>query len=283
MIVDGSNCSAQVHANKMLCMEKYAGVLGYEVLTKNVCVCHLGQIWPGVQGNKTSVLFVQKNLDWRSGCLSSAHRCTTANKNATYVELHVCWKESGCLWSGPGAHRCTTPNKNAAQDLQEIVANCSVEDFWEIVASHAVFGIVELRVYCFMGKIGSRSANRGRLESWTPWSSSTFYFSLLQTNMCNFVLLPASSIWLLSDNGKLLLETGIQSIRCVSKVPAHMSVGWGLSHLTLISFKSIVGCWLVFTTEIGQDVSIYLLWASFAKPYDEPPGRLVGPTEGQVS
>ena len=28
----------------------------HEVLTKNVCVCHLGQIWAGVQGNKTSVL-----------------------------------------------------------------------------------------------------------------------------------------------------------------------------------------------------------------------------------
>ena len=36
------------------------------------------------------------------------------------------------------------------------------------VASHAVCGIVELRVYCFMGKIGSSSANRGELERWGP-------------------------------------------------------------------------------------------------------------------
>ena len=53
----------QICLGAPLCMSKYAGVLGYEVLTKNVCVCHLGQIWPGVQGNKTSALFVQKNLD----------------------------------------------------------------------------------------------------------------------------------------------------------------------------------------------------------------------------
>ena len=146
---------------------------------------------------------------------AQVHRCPIKMLLHTYVKLHVCWKECWCLSSGSGAHRCstTTPNKNAAQDLQEIVANCSVEDFWEIVASHAVCGIVELRVYCFMGKIGSRSANRGGLESWGPWSSSTFYFPLLKTNMSNFVLLPA---WLLSENAKLLPETGIQSIRCMS-------------------------------------------------------------------
>ena len=119
------------------------------------------------------------------------------------IELHVCEKESGCLSSAEP--RCS--NKNVAQDLQEIVGEpyccCCVfggivEDLqetvvvgvWRVVKLsiykkpwYVVFvrdmwylcvvcGIVEMKVYCFMTKIGSSSANRRRLVSWGLRSSS---------------------------------------------------------------------------------------------------------------